>query len=260
MSALVATANASLSYDGAAIRDDGEMLCLTDMWKAHGSDPSRKPAEWLRSAQAEEFIAFVAESKEVEISHLLRKQAGNPRTGHGGAYWAHWQIAFAYAKWISPAFHAWCNDAARDRMRGRTQVQDRIRLYLVASPVEYQRLWEDEVIDALARLYQIERDPSKGFPVWLCGIAGKLYDCIWTSPVADKVRDLDPHSKGVKYFQHLSEPARQMTLAELSFIRTIAEQAASTDEFWARINQRYQGKPFQLSFGVVEKRVGPAAE
>ncbi len=60
-----------LVYQGHAIRDDGEMLCLTDMWKSHGSDPAKKPAEWLRSAQAEEFIAFVGESKEVEISHLL---------------------------------------------------------------------------------------------------------------------------------------------------------------------------------------------
>lgn len=247
MSAIVAT-NASLSYDGAAIRDDGEMLCLTDMWKAHGSDPAKRPANWLQRDSSQEFIAFVAESKEVQIPHLLRKQGGNPRTGEGGAMWAHWQIAFAYAKWISPAFHAWCNEAARERMRGRTVVQDRIRLYLVASPTEYRRLWEDEVIEALARLYRIARDPSKGFPVWLCGIAGKLYDRIWTSPVAAKVRDLDPHAKGVKYFQHLSEPARQMTLAELSFIRTIAEQCATREEFWARINQRYLGEPFQLSF------------
>jgi hypothetical protein len=241
----------SLAYSGQAIRDDDEFLCLTDMWKSAGGDAGRKPAEWLRSAQAEDFLAFVAESKEVEISHLIRKTRGQAGQTGGGATWAHWQIAFAYAKWISPAFHAWCNEAAREAMRGRAVVNDRIKLYIVETPAEYRRLWEDEAIDALAHLYRIPRDAKRGFPVWLCGIAGKLYDRIWTSPVANKVRDMNPHAKGVKYFQHLSEQARQMTLAELSFIRSLAETSASPDEFWGRVNQRYLGEPFQLSFGSV---------
>ena len=248
----------NLSYEGKPIRDDDEMLCLTDMWKAHGSDSRKKPAEWLRSVQAQEFIAFVAESKEVEISHLVRTGRGEAGHTGGGATWAHWQIAFAYAKWLSPAFHMWCNEAARDRMKGRAVVNDRIRLYLVDSPVEYRRLWEDEVIDALAHLYRVPRDPKKGFPVYLCKIAGKLYDLIWTNPVADKVREKDPHAKGVKYFQHLSEPARQMTLHELSTIRTMAEQSASPEEFWARARQRYRGEAFQLSFGSLVKGTLPS--
>lgn len=245
------TPRPSLAYEGQSIRDDDELLCLTDMWKAHGADPSKRPVDWLKRDAAQEFVEYIASEKKVQQVHLFKNTAGR-----NGATWAHWQIAFAYAKWLSPSFHAWCNEAARDRMQGRTVIKDRIRLYLVDSPTEYRKLWEDEVVESLAHLYRNERDRSKGFPVWLCGIAGKLYDRIWTSEVANKVREKEPHKKGIKYFQHLSEPARQMTLAELGFIRSMAETSMSPDEFWARVNQRYLGDPFQLSFtGEIVKRV-----
>jgi hypothetical protein len=44
----------TLIYNGTQIRDRGEFLNLTDMWRAAGADPSRQPAEWL--------IEFLAES------------------------------------------------------------------------------------------------------------------------------------------------------------------------------------------------------
>lgn len=37
-----------LDYNGAAIRDKGEMLSLTDMWRAAGSLDSKRPANWAR--------------------------------------------------------------------------------------------------------------------------------------------------------------------------------------------------------------------
>lgn len=126
-------------------------------------------------------------------------------------------------------------------------VKDRIRLYLVSSPQEYQRLWEDEVIDALASVYRIDRDPTKGFPVWLCGIAGKLYDRIWSSEIAEDVRSRNPHANGIKFFQYLTPEARTMTLVELSFIRTMAMQSRDAAEFWSRVNNRYRGEPFQFA-------------
>ena len=32
---------------------------------------------------------------------------------------AHWQIGIAYAKYLSPEFHVWCNTVVRDRMEGK---------------------------------------------------------------------------------------------------------------------------------------------
>lgn len=104
-------------YAGSPIRERDELLCLTDMWKASGSDPSRRPSAWLRSAEAENFIGFLAETLNVRNSHtdLVTAEKG----GTDSATWAHWQIGMAYAKYLSPEFHAWCNEVVRNHMEGR---------------------------------------------------------------------------------------------------------------------------------------------
>ncbi|WP_424138671.1 KilA-N domain-containing protein [Roseomonas chloroacetimidivorans] len=105
-------------YGATLIHERGEMLSLTEMWKAAGGDPSRRPAEWLRSADAKNFIGFLAGTLNVEISHI-----GLVRTDRGGqepGTWAHWQIAMAYAQYLSPEFRAACNTIVRAHMEGQT--------------------------------------------------------------------------------------------------------------------------------------------
>ena len=104
--------NNTLVYQGSNIRDKGEMLSLTDMWKAAGSDRSRRPVNWLSSAEAKNFISSL--ELMVGNSDLLSKG-----TGRGSATYAHWQIGLAYAKYLSPEFHMWCNEVVRDRMEGK---------------------------------------------------------------------------------------------------------------------------------------------
>lgn len=108
--------NIRLYFKSSAIRDDAEFLCLTDMWRAAGSDESRRPVEWLRSARGEEFVQFVRENLKVGDSHveILRTIRG----GTDSATWAHWQLGMAYAQYLSPEFHAWCNDVVRKVMQG----------------------------------------------------------------------------------------------------------------------------------------------
>lgn len=108
-----------LYFKAQAIREDGEFLCLTDMWRAAEATESKRPAEWLRHEATQDFASYVADSKGVGAAHILRREHGNPRTGEGGATWAHWQLAMAYAKYLSPEFHAWCNEVVRAVMQGR---------------------------------------------------------------------------------------------------------------------------------------------
>ncbi len=110
----------ALTYAGTEIHQRHEMLSLTDMWRAAGSDPSRRPAEWARSEDATRFVSFLAETLNVGISHidLFRSERGGNRPGT----WAHWQIGLAYAKYLSPEFHVWCNTVVRERMEGRTSI------------------------------------------------------------------------------------------------------------------------------------------
>ena len=90
------------------------MLSLTDMWRAAGEPASGRPADWRRKEGAD-FIEFVQGTMPGGHSEVI--QALN----EGGQWntWAHWQIGFAYAKYLSPEFHAWCNEVVRAHMEGR---------------------------------------------------------------------------------------------------------------------------------------------
>lgn len=109
--------SAPLVYNGQEITVKAEMLSLTDMWKASGSDESRKPSEWLRQDATKAFIECVVGTLEVGHAHIQTKRGGR---GVGGVTLAHWQIGLAYAKYLSPEFHMWCNQVVRERMEGHT--------------------------------------------------------------------------------------------------------------------------------------------
>ena len=101
-----------LTFNGVAIRDAGEMLSLTDMWKAAGSEEAKRPANWARK-KGSPFIETVALAGNMPEGHILRATRGRD-----GMTSANWQVALAYAKYLSPEFHMWCNTVVRERMEG----------------------------------------------------------------------------------------------------------------------------------------------
>lgn len=101
-----------LQFNGVGIHERGEMLSLTDMWKAAGADQSKRPVEWLRSKDAQAFCEHL--ELMVGNSHLF--EVGR---GRSSATFAHWQVGLAYAKYLSPEFHLWCNKIVRSYMEGR---------------------------------------------------------------------------------------------------------------------------------------------
>ncbi|WP_322997493.1 phage antirepressor KilAC domain-containing protein [Castellaniella sp.] len=106
-----------LSFNGIAVRDNGEMLSLTDMWRAAGSPSGRAPNDWRMLTSTAEFCDFVAASGNAGKSgnELFQVVRGGKEPGT----WAHWQIALAYAKYLSPEFHMQCNVVIRERMEGK---------------------------------------------------------------------------------------------------------------------------------------------
>lgn len=102
----------TLTFRGTVIRDRGAMLSLTDAWKAAGADPSKTPGKWREIEATKAFVAYVRETIPGADSLI------ETREGRGGGTWAHWQIAMAYAKYLSPAFHSWCNEVVRSHMEG----------------------------------------------------------------------------------------------------------------------------------------------
>ena len=107
-----------LVYNGEIIAQRDEMLSLTSMWKAAGEDKSRQPSEWLGSADAKRFIEALQAISKPGISRFDMVQP--IRGGKSPGTWSHWQIGLAYAKYLSPEFHMWCNTVVRERMEGRT--------------------------------------------------------------------------------------------------------------------------------------------
>lgn len=106
------TPSTTLTFGGVTIGVDGDMLFLTDMWKAAGSNLSKTPAEWRRQDGTKAFIEYL---ETMGQAHSLVKTT----EGRNGGTWAHWQLGMAYAKYLSPKFHAWCNSVVRAHMLGR---------------------------------------------------------------------------------------------------------------------------------------------
>lgn len=83
---------------------------LTSLWIAAGRPKSKNPDFWLKNASTREFISSLAAKSRSGIPDLLHKVNGNvPSRGT----WGHWQIALAYAKWLSPEFHQYVNEGFR---------------------------------------------------------------------------------------------------------------------------------------------------
>jgi hypothetical protein len=72
-----------LEYRGVVIQRWDEMLSLTDMWRAAGKDRDRRPAQCLRSADAQKSIDVLSEVLTVGNSHSLvatvEGRNGHPR-------------------------------------------------------------------------------------------------------------------------------------------------------------------------------------
>jgi hypothetical protein len=71
-----------------SIRERGEMLSLTDMWRAAGGDPSKRPAKWRDHDATREFVEHVQGT-------ILRGDSECFQSLNGGGEWntwAHWQI------------------------------------------------------------------------------------------------------------------------------------------------------------------------
>ena len=116
----------ALTYEGTDIRKRGQMLNLTDMWRAAGAPGSRRPSLWLALAETAQFRSYLrtrpacgapaAACLNVGQGDISRPQADGlvaAGRGKGGATWAHWQLALAYAQYLSPPCHHWCNEVVR---------------------------------------------------------------------------------------------------------------------------------------------------
>lgn len=110
-----------------ATNADG-LVSLTDLYQAAAAqglaDGKLDPRQWARPPKAtksgtsgrtshvagpgHDFIQFVADQLHVGADHIYR--TSRARLDRGGGTFAHWQIALAYAKYLSPQLHMQVNE------------------------------------------------------------------------------------------------------------------------------------------------------
>ena len=104
------------------------LVSLTDLHRAAAAqgwtDGKLEPKGWAQTPRAKksgssgklstsggpghDFITFVAENLHVDAADIY--QTSKARFDRGGGTFAHWQIALAYAKYLSPALHMQVNE------------------------------------------------------------------------------------------------------------------------------------------------------
>ena len=107
-----------LSIADVPVRQDAEgRYCLNDLHKAAGGEQRHRPKYWLENQQTVELIAelekggippFRGTTSPLQFIEGLFKTAGNPvvsMEGRNGGTFVVKELVYAYAMWISPAFH-----------------------------------------------------------------------------------------------------------------------------------------------------------
>lgn len=91
--------NSTLSILGTQIRQDAQgRFCLNDCHRAAGGENKNRPSIWVDNSQTKALIAEI--QAEAGIPALTSIKGGNA----SGTY-AVKELVYAYAMWISPAFH-----------------------------------------------------------------------------------------------------------------------------------------------------------
>lgn len=94
-----------LTINEIAVRQDAKgRYCLNDLHRASGGDTKHQPSFWMRNAQTRALIEEIGNSAILQSSET----AGIPVVtleGAGGGTYVVKELVYAYAMWISAAFH-----------------------------------------------------------------------------------------------------------------------------------------------------------
>lgn len=119
-----------LSYQGQTIqqRESDNYVSLTQMAKAN----SVRYVDWEENKQAKEYLKALDESIYANCGTNVRlievKGFGAEKTT-----WGHPLVAIAFAQWISPEFHVWCNTHIKTLMdTGKTELIDSLEKQFTA--------------------------------------------------------------------------------------------------------------------------------
>lgn len=215
-----------------------EMWCLTDLWRASGAPNGTRPANWLRK-EGSTFVDFLRDSSSVPDGHT-RQKAGNPGRGEPPTTWAHWQIALAYAKALSPEFHARVNEVYRAYTEGSLRQSEAekelIRLNLRLAPAPTKSPWSVIIKEHLARLYGLTWTAGEREPLELRSAYGFVWRTILGDAVYEELKRRNPYPRSNSLHAEWLENARIERARIDDFVRV--EMCARYAHSWAEFRRR----------------------
>lgn len=138
--------SAALTIADTAVRQDAEgRFSLNDLHRAAGGEKRHQPSDWLRLQQTQELVAELAAQAIPGIPGIESKQ--------GLGTFAAKELVYAYAMWISAAFHLKvirAYDAMVSKPAGLNAANlTRIELLQLAMQAEQERLVLEQRVDVL---------------------------------------------------------------------------------------------------------------
>lgn len=258
----------ALVIDSHRIRRDGEMWCLTDLWRAAGTPKDRRPVDWLKTESAQSFIDFIGDSLKVASGHV--EGISVVRTVRGGdspGTWAHWQLALAYAKWVDHAFHARVNEVYAAYKAGllvsRSDDRDElIRLTLRIKALDEgsrASVWDRELKLELARLRGIDWTGAGVEPKGLAFPYGRVWRIVLGDTVYEELKRRNPHPRDGSLHAAWLQEQRYELVRALDMVRVLdcARECSTWGEFESRLRGVFRRAPIQLRLvaGATKRRL-----
>jgi hypothetical protein len=100
-----------IELDGQRVAFKGDMISLTDLWRAGGQPEGKRPDDWKKDAGNRAFLEHVALVVNAPVEGIWKGTRGKT-----GKTLAHWHIAMSYARYLDPAFAVRCNEIVRNHM------------------------------------------------------------------------------------------------------------------------------------------------
>lgn len=139
-----------LSIDSTTIKTDSAgLFCLNDLHKAAGGDPKHQPAKFFANQSTRALVQELRNSPNLET--FLETHTGR----NGGTYVCK-ELVYAYAMWISPAFHLKVIRTFDNLQTQGVAVADHAVEDLLNDPLSYL-----DRLMAQAKKLKAERDAAK---------------------------------------------------------------------------------------------------
>lgn len=243
------------------VRCDGDMWCLTDLWRAAGALKEKRPVDWLRRGGAS-FVEFVEDSLKVANCHF--EAVRTDRGGKAPGTWAHWQIALAYAKSISHEFHARVNEVYRAFMAGQLKPrafdsdhEELVRLTLRIEALhrsEYATIWDRDLKLELARLRKLPWAGHGRQPQPLALAYGRTLRIILGDKVYEELKARNPSPGGWDGTVHgrwlTDDRAKMARREDLVIALVFARRSRTWAEYEREMRSHFRRTPIQLRLGT----------